>query len=47
MSFMLLLIISVSFILIGESISKKYPDSKFSRWWKSRVVSEADDRFDI
>ena len=47
MSCMLLLVISVGFIMLGESISQKYPDSKFSGWWKRNMINEVDDRFDI
>lgn len=34
---------TILFIMIGEHYSKKYPDSKFKRWWNSHVVTEIND----
>jgi len=35
-----LLILAVGLLLMGEHFRNKYPDSTFSKWWNSNVITE-------
>lgn len=35
--------ILVSFLILGEFLTSKFPNSKFAKFWRKRIVSEDND----
>jgi uncharacterized protein YneF (UPF0154 family) len=46
--YLIILLISVIFsalIILGEYFSRKFNNSKFTKWWRKNVIASVDDHY--